>query len=264
MSAPARPIELVGTSVLQSLREAVAPELKAWAQDWLPGSCGELELAATALEASQLDTVSQVGPWECTATERGSVWFNAAKLKQRRLAHVMLGGDAFAGAGPELDSWTQRLVAQALVAQRRALGAVLLTPVVATSQWLEEALPRRLLRFGEGAIRLSCDRVGLEAVVDAPAWRELLGRAFSVPPRGGLTPLEAAACTGTVELGVVVGQVDVELAKVLDLRSGDVLRLPRRLDERLMVECDGRPLAEASLGERGGKLCMQLHPQPQC
>lgn len=73
-----------------------------------------------------------------------------------------------------------------------------------------------------------------------------------------LTPLDRAVQRTRVALDIMLGSVEVELPKLLDLRCGDVLRLPQRLDQRIAVLCAGRPLARAVLGETQGRKCVQL------
>jgi flagellar motor switch protein FliM len=44
----------------------------------------------------------------------------------------------------------------------------------------------------------------------------------------------------------------------MDLRCGDVLRLPQRLDQGIAVLCEGKMLAHALLGETQGRKSVQL------
>jgi flagellar motor switch protein FliM len=77
------------------------------------------------------------------------------------------------------------------------------------------------------------------------------------------TALDQAAARARMRLDAMLGSVEVELPKLLDLRCGDVLRLPLRLDQRICVLCEGIPLAHAALGETQGRKGMQViarHP----
>jgi flagellar motor switch protein FliM len=56
----------------------------------------------------------------------------------------------------------------------------------------------------------------------------------------------------------MLGDAELELPKVMDLRVGDVLRLSARLHEPLTVSCEGRPFARALLGVADGRKAIQF------
>jgi len=84
----------------------------------------------------------------------------------------------------------------------------------------------------------------------------------TVQRRPALIPLDRALRRGNAQLAVMLGSVEVELPKLMDLRCGDVLRLPQRLDREITVLCGGKVLARAALGERQGRKCVQLASNP--
>jgi hypothetical protein len=119
-------------------------------------------------------------------------------------------------------------------------------------------LPENLRDFGSGAVQLSCEALGLFAIADRAVWRSVPPSERAAVARPALTPVDRAASRAAVRLDVMLGSVEVELPKVLDLREGDILRLPQRLDQPLAVVCAGKPLAHAVLGEVHGRRGAQL------
>jgi hypothetical protein len=115
-----------------------------------------------------------------------------------------------------------------------------------------------LFAFGSGAVQLSCQAIGLHAIADGAVWRSIPPLCDPPPRLAPLTPLHLAAKRGKARLEVVLGGVDIELNALMDLRHGDVLRLPLRLDERVSVHSGKRVLAEAQLGEVHGRKGVQV------
>ena len=61
-----------------------------------------------------------------------------------------------------------------------------------------------------------------------------------------------------VHIQATLGDVEIELPKVMDLCRGDVLRLAVRLDQPLTLACEGKPFAHAALGEAAGRKAVQI------
>jgi flagellar motor switch/type III secretory pathway protein FliN len=119
-------------------------------------------------------------------------------------------------------------------------------------------LPASLFEFGAGAVYFSCEQLGLYAIADHSIWRAVPPNDRARTARPKLTPVDQAVKRPTARIDVVLGAVELDLSNMLDLRNGDVLRLPQRLDEGLSVLCEGQLLARGALGERDGRVSVQL------
>jgi len=169
---------------------------------------------------------------------------------------MLLGADLMNG----MDEWTRDIFEQAWHSRNRALCVALSGPPAAQGPAESAAtLPAHLFEFGSGAIRLSCEFLGLHAIADSSVWRNVppleRTRQHSLPR---VSVLEIAARRANVRLEVLLGAVEIDLPRLLDLRCGDVLSLPTRLDERVAVLCEGRPLAHGLLGAARNNKCVQL------
>ena len=252
MSAPVRPLRLPGATALEALRQRAQDALDGWAREWVSG--GDPRHAATVrLHAADTGRPGHDGRHELVRSEHGGLWLRCGADDRAAFARAVLG------SGPDpLDDWSRRALDAAQDACRRALGGALLGTADLHIAPAEE-VPAALFAFGAGSVQVSCAGFGLHAIADAGVWH-----AMPPPDRAvgsglsGLVPLDRAARGAAARISVPLGQVDIEIGRLLDLRRGDVLRLPQRLDRRFAVLCDGRPLAHAVLGEFRGRRGVQV------
>ncbi len=256
MSAAVRPLSLPGAAAWRAPGRRADAALAAWAADWL----GE---ARPCVRVDAADAPAAGASFEARAGARGAMWFVDGPAHDRRLRRTLLGSaapdDAAAG-----DDWIDALVACARGACRRALCDALLGPP-AQADAAPPAPPRRLFAPFGGALRLECEDLGLLAIADPAAWRAAPAaeRDAPAPALPALAPLEDALGGTALRLDVPLGGVELELGRLMALRRGDVLRLPRRLDETFTVFCEGRPFAQAVLGEARGRRAMQFTGDPR-
>jgi len=260
-SAPVRPIHLPGTSALESLRRHAQTALDTWAREWVSGWAGDEPRNAPLHVESVLD---EVGPrfqeYDVVRAGKGCLWFRRS-IGDRIAFNCAITGAKKMRDGCSVDEWMSEVVDRAWCARSDVLCAALMgEPVAAHPLEGVGELPQSLFALGSGAVRLSCDAFGLNAIADAAVWRALLPaeRASSPQPRPRLTSLERAAHRARTRLDVLLGSVDLELPQLMDLRCGDVLRLPQRLDQGIAVLCEGKTLAHALLGEMRGRKSVQL------
>jgi len=270
VNATVRPIHLPGAAALELLRARAQAALDGWAAEWVVGWGGDaLQADALQLRVAPTEAVQSVPlGFEALCAEAGCIWFGCGAADRSELGRAVVGAELMPGAVCA-DDWIADAVDRAWEARNRALCTALLG-APSSEAWPASptALPAQLFAVGSGAVQLSCDAIGLQAIADGGVWQAMPpGERSSAQRLPAPAALSQAARRATARLEVVLGSVELELPKLLDLRCGDVLRLPQRLDEQLAVLCDGKPLAHAMLGEAQGRKCVQLfslpHPDPR-
>jgi len=253
MKEPVRPIHLPGAAALESVREHAAAALDEWAREWVVDDASSM-----SLRCSGVSVEAQSPDYQLLRAKEGCIWFRRSGTDRERLGHAIVGAARLPDV-TRADSWLVAAIDQACNERDRGLCSVLLGSPIAERISPLSTLPDEVLAFGSGAVQLSCEWLGLYAVVESSVWRK-------IPPiaRDGQRRMPRADTLDTAlrgagtRLEVMLGSVEVELFKVLDLRHGDVLRLPQRVDQPIAVLCEGRPLARGALGDSGGRKCVQL------
>jgi hypothetical protein len=260
-----RPIHMPGTAALASLRERAHAALSDWALEWASGWPSGGNPMAT-FRVCSVTGAGQAYDYEYDAVggDAGCVWFRRAGADLTELGCTVVGPQLMPGS-VSVDDWIADVVDQARDARNRALVTALLGAAIGERSPVRVSeLPGRLFAVGSGAVELSCDLLGLYAIADGAVWRTVppteRERLRSLPK---LTPLNAAVRRANARLDVILGSVEVDLPKLLDLRCGDVLRLPQRLDRGITVLCEGKPLGRAALAQLQGRKCVQLLPNHQ-
>lgn len=258
MSAAVRAVHLPAATALAGIAQRLRAALAPWASEWtLRGSAdafGELSVDARSADG---DLGSRATDFQPVGCRTGTLWIRRTAADIARLGRAVVG-DAMMPRGSCADAWVADVVEHAWAARNRTIASALLqaTPDEGTSPLV--TLPSSLFAFGAGSVYCSCDALGLHLVADQSIWRSQPPNERTLRARGKLTPLDEAARRAGMRIEVVLGSVELEVPKVLDLRCGDVLRLPQSLDEGVSVLCEGRPVARATLGERRGRKCVQL------
>lgn len=260
---PVRPIHLPGATALESLRERTAAALGSWAREWVSGAQAE-GLSGLMLRVVPAASIahSPTEEYETLRAERGPMWFRRSHTDREQLGRAVVGVESMS-AIESADPWITVVIDQARDNRDRALCSALMGALAVDVDTSVGAIPREVFAFGSGAVELSCESLGLHAIADGAVWRGIPPTERSRQhPRPKSTPLNAAVRSAKARLEVILGSVEVELPKVLDLRCGDVLRLPQRLDRAIAVSCEGKPLARVALGERQGHKSVQLLSDP--
>lgn len=259
MSASVRPIHLPGASALSSLRERALPALDAWARDWVMGWRGagtrSVPLIVSSVERSvALESVK----YEAVRGGADKLWIRSTDADRRSFGQAVVGRELMSRL-TGIDDWIAGVVDHAWRARSKALFASLFGAPPAQFGQEQLGVPEAAA-FGSGAVLLSCETIGLLAIADGNVWNKSAPAARREPlPK--LTMLDRAVKSSVLRLEVTLGSVPLEVPKLLDLRVGDVLRLPQRLDQPLEVTCNRLPLAHALLGESGGRRGVQLIAQ---
>jgi hypothetical protein len=259
MNAPVRPIHLAGARALAAIRGRAKSTLVDWSREWLSGGPVKLEQAELRIEGFDADAPRAASlEYTCVRSESGCVWFRRSAADRSDFGRSVLGPELMP-RGSCADDWVAAAADQAWLALTRGLAASLIGPLAAVDAELApQALPEDLFAIGSGAIVLSCEPLGLHAIADRAIWRFVPPPERAAPALSAPAPLDRAGQSARARLDVMLGEVELELTRVLDLRCGDVLRLPQRLQQPLVVLCSGRPVARAVLGERDGHKAVQI------
>ncbi|HEY5760120.1 MAG TPA: FliM/FliN family flagellar motor C-terminal domain-containing protein [Steroidobacter sp.] len=258
MSGAVRPIILPGAAALEWLRLRAQSALDAWAREWVVAHGSRLD-GALRVEAIDCTHRTNIHEYEVVCTDAGCMWFRAGRADRLDLGCAVVGHQLMPRSTCA-DDWIAGVVDGARHALTRELTTALLGAPM-PGKWPPHltALPAAALATGTGSVLICCEGLGLHAVADGSVWRSVPPTRRDVSQRlPALTAVDRAIRKARARLDVMLGSTEVELPKLVDLRCGDVLRLPQRLDQSLAVLCEGQPLAQAALGQAQGRICVQI------
>jgi flagellar motor switch/type III secretory pathway protein FliN len=197
-------------------------------------------------------------------SEMGCMWVRCSATDLSTVSTAVVGTELMRHS-KGADHWIAEVVDCARQTRNRVLCSALLgAPLPNTYPPSMTELPQHLFEVGSGAVNISCDELGLYAMFDAEVWRG--APQFHRESRQSLphlVPIERAIHQAVAHLEVVLGDAEVELPKLMDLRCGDVLRLSQRLDRSIAVLCEGQLLAHAALGQAEGRVSVQIMTSQQ-
>jgi hypothetical protein len=256
MSAPVRPIYVPGEAARESVRQRAQAALDAWLREWVSGHYDGPHPRLTLQACSRGEREHAYEYSDVLRTKAGCIWFRRNTADRLNFGGAVVGATLMSGAA-FVDDWMRAIADQGWDERNRMLCAALLGVPETDSAAIP--LPTELLAFGSGAVQVSCDAVGLHAIADRGVWRSVPpSERMPSRPRAALTPLERAAQRSRLRVDAMLGSVEVDLPKLLDLQCGDVLRLPQRLDRGITLQCADAPFARAVLGEQQQRKCVQL------
>jgi hypothetical protein len=246
-----RPIHVPGSSAMSVVLQRTRAALTAWARAWVSGF-DEQRFAVLNIESAREADLRPSREFEGMHGANGHAWFRRGALDRSNFGHAVVGAELM----PRFvyaDDWIAGIADHAWMARNRALcealvGAPRTTQPACSSEW-----PASLSSVGSGAVTVSCDSLGLHVIADAGVWSLVPPAERKSARLPTLVPLDRAAQRANLHIEVMLGSVELELPKITDLRCGDVLRLPTRLDQPLTVSCEGKPFARAMLGDAAGR-----------
>lgn len=254
MSDQVRALVFPTKESLGSIGQAVEAALEAWGADWIPRSLIRIHVECVA----ELPSGDSFEHWR---SDLGNVWIRSDRSDEAALRTAVLGGASTRAEMPVQD-WGDEIVERACGDRNHAVCGALLSDLrPEISSVSSAAIPRSLAGTGSGAVRMSCEAIGLQAIADGAIWHSrtpLEREAVEHQQLVGVAPLAMALGQSSIQIDVLLGAAKVELTKLLNLRNGDVLRLPKKLDESLTVLCEGQAFASAVLGESNGRKSVQL------
>lgn len=287
MNAVVRPIRLVGRHALAAIEARVKAALEREAAGWLqppmrsvalrirtPGACDEHAHAdrgeapdpdrhppcegADAHSASDGTLSPASHPFERFDGATGTLWIRRRPADRRAWLRASLGEKFCTADDAPADAWAAAVAQQGWEARNAALCEALTGPAPAVPS---KGPDETVYAFGSGAVQIEAATLGLFVLADGGVLRHVpprpLAAASAGPPR---VPLDRAAARGEVRLDLSVGRVEIALRTLLELRPGDVLRLPTRLDDTLALGPPSAPPLRCALGERAGRAAVLICP----
>jgi hypothetical protein len=256
MSATVRPIRLPGARALAALEALATAALATWADGWLRPGARPPVLDLRALEpVGARGAGASAGPFERHEGEGGRLWIRAAPEDRRALSSASLGPSFLGADGEPVDAWAAEAVRGAWQARDAALCAAWVGPAVLVPC---DGPDDDVHLVGSGAVRLEVAAIGLFAIADAGVLRRVPPPTAALPAAPPCIALGRAAARAPVRLSVSAGRVELGLRTLLELQPGDVLRLPTRLDEPLLLRHGDAPPLPCALGEAAGRAAVRL------
>ncbi|WP_426165624.1 FliM/FliN family flagellar motor switch protein [Pseudoduganella sp. R-31] len=245
-----RPYILLSDSRLAALRAALEAALRPWQQAW--GLAPErIECVALRAGAAAL--------WTPRAAFEGAGGARAWLAWPDELGGAL--ERALCGAAPGT-GLAQALAGRAQEALLQALG----TALPAGQRVGALAPARELYAAGSGAalVQLHFGRQALAILLDHAAVAALAPAAPAALAPLAPCELQAAVGAATLALPVQLGSIELDLADLMAVRVGDVIRLGRSAEQPLPVLApDGAStLFHAHLGKVGQALAVQAAPAP--
>lgn len=252
-AAEVRDLVLVRDADRQKQEQFVGDTLKAWATAWIPAQAGwkpKLETACSteqALDAGTLNWSAHGVAGIASGTARG--WSSQPADAVARLAALLVERESTA---PLADTdWALKAAASALRDLHvRMLGAAANAEITSS--------PDCRLLGGTVLVR--------ERNLDL-AWAWPVPAAASISKASAAAPATLAAVTQgvasqQVKLSAGLGEVEIELAELLALQIGDVIRFPTLLKGAVPVSiaqsAQTGPALQAKLGQREGHVALKL------
>ncbi|ARN19340.1 FliM/FliN family flagellar motor C-terminal domain-containing protein [Piscinibacter gummiphilus] len=254
MNDDVRPFLLLGDHELGGLEAHLRPVLDVWRRAWTVDATGAMDIVVTVWRP---DSTRPLAGTEWCGVD-GRVWIaDAAPVVSPAWLAVL--GRRFDAAGAD-DGWARAAFAEAVAARDRAVAEALVGAVSATTR---RPVDPQLARPGSGAVRIVADAAGLDLVADAGALSRLPPRVRAAALPSPRSDVLSAAAGASVRLTVEAGQVDLDVARLLSLQPGDVIRLPTRLSDPLPVAVADRVIAMAALGHVGPDKAVQFVSPPR-
>ncbi|HEX5515649.1 MAG TPA: FliM/FliN family flagellar motor C-terminal domain-containing protein, partial [Gammaproteobacteria bacterium] len=237
------PFRLYDRSQLESLQLALTDRLTEWQADWLP----EANVCCRAVPLSQLP------PGNDTFT-------STIGVDVERWAHVQCG---ISTAASLLSAIYGATTGAAVVPMLRAIVVQCLQDLLHSLVQAAKALSaptaeewKRLAQRGSGTVLLEV-QVGsavLPVVLSAALVRDLLPKQTVVAAGVDPVPRAEALLGRSIMLDVELGQAEIELAALAELREGDVIVFDSHVDAPLTVRVrGGDALCEGYLGLAEGQ-----------
>jgi hypothetical protein len=285
VSAVVRPIRLLGRHALSALEARVQAALEVEVAGWLQPHARSV---AVQLRAPQRDDADGRGdradrgerdgdaegrtPHARSASDgagaasppaferfdgaHGRLWIRCRPVDRRAWLRASLGEGFCTADDAPADAWAAAVADEGWQARNAALCEAL---TGAAPSEPADGPDEALHALGSGAVQIEAPALGLFALADPGVLRHVPPRpsagTWAGPPR---MPLERAAARAGVVLDVSVGRVEIGLRTLLELRPGDVLRLPTRLDDTLPLGPAAAPPLRCALGESAGRAAVRI------
>jgi flagellar motor switch/type III secretory pathway protein FliN len=224
----ARPLNLLGVSEISRARDAVEKALAEWRRDW------GIDAGATAVQCRRAWELDD-RVWSCGD---GEAWAGAAAALPDRLCETLFGR----GAPQAVDSHasaslSREICGRAIDDMVRRLLAVFApgTPGL-SAEFAQAKPPAGLFEHASGALALDVEMAeGRVRIFARSGAREQSSAARASALASALTDPYSAVRDVPVILEAELGEVEMDLGMLQSLETGDVIRLPLRIDQALRV-----------------------------
>lgn len=241
----ARPYVLLSGTRLAQIERALTAALHGWQAQW-----GDAGLRVECQAAGQADAAGMAprAAW----SGNGQAWLAWHEEFGAAIERALFGGVA-AGLA-------HTLATRALQALLADLAGVVLPGGL--RQTGSGEVPSSAWQAGSGALlaRVHCGRQSLQLLLDPQAVAALAPAAPLRPSALAPCRLQRLAGTAGVALPVRLGTVQLDLASLMSVQVGDVIRLDAAADQPLPVLApDGsKPLFYGHLGRAGKQLALEV------
>ncbi|SFG88858.1 Type III flagellar switch regulator (C-ring) FliN C-term [Duganella sp. CF458] len=243
----ARPYILLSGTRLAQIERRLADALQRWQEQW--GDAG-LHVACTAAGRADAAGFAARAAWQGS----GQAWMAWHDEFGAAVERGLFGGVA-AGLAHTLAARAQQALLAGL-AEAAMPGALRQGEpgAVAPANW----------QPGAGAVlaRVHCGRHTLQLLLEREAVAALAPAAPLRPPALAPCRLPGLAGSASVALPVRLGAVQLDLAALMSVQVGDVIRLDAAADQPLPVLAPdgGQPLFYGHLGRAGKLLALEVGP----
>ncbi|NML42930.1 hypothetical protein HHL11_04150 [Ramlibacter sp. G-1-2-2] len=235
---------------LQSLAQVLTDATESWLAAWT-AQRSALRVHCRLPVAADLQ---EQAAYVFGGSDGAGAWLGSRSADEAVLAGLLFPGSTRTGA-----------MARAVLERFRADGLQRLATVLGLTSPAScvEAPPEGVAVPGSGAVTA-------EWAAPLP-WRLVIGAAAAAPWRsrpgastarcaGPLAAVHEALFQREFVLQVELQGCELQLGALRDLRPGDVIRLPHRLEAPANVRQEGRTLFSAHLGRQGGAKAVELAP----
>jgi flagellar motor switch protein FliN/FliY len=256
MSASVRPIHIPGAAACEALRRRVQAALDEWSLEWVCRQGGEAPRATVQIRTVYEGMSGSADEYETAGEVAALAWFRCRDADCAGFARAVTGQPL--AAGPAADEGLGQAIELARRARNRALCAALIGEAMpAIEVALGSTPPATVFAMGSGAVELSCPAVGLHMIVDGSIWQRLRTSrrdeqrlcAVGGEPDGEPAVRSVLPLLGSVKLNVAVrvGNAEVSVAELFEMKQGAVLVLDRTVEAPLDILVDGHVVARGTL-----------------
>lgn len=247
---PVRPYLLIGSTVLERIRDLGSQAVAVWSREWLSQDMLPLVTCRSIDRTGAL-----LAPTEWRSDSKQPFWWTAGA--DHSVCQWLFAGTD--GGGASSGSLARECAKSGLDDLLRRLARALeIDPAVPTirSDWSDISSP------GAGSIMVDMT-LGL-ATVSVLLSAKTISRHLNAAPADAveherLAPLADGLAKQEVDLKVWLGEVELTVAILQSISVGDVIRLPARLDDPLPVTTsDGEVAFKSYLGLHDGHKAVEL------
>lgn len=251
-----RPYRLIGDSILQKARNHFLEVIEGWRKDW--GLNIPVALTCNRIEGERKRSYSA---YTCYKNEERQIWIDVSSQKSmpvlfaRELFSIsLMEGERSQDEG--MASATARRVATDLLERMVSSCGMVAAPVKSTEEVFAD-----LYMQGSGALTLQANIGGcvFDMLLNGPSVAQLFPHGSQSITLPAATKMQEALADVPVSLPIELGCVEANVASVLMLNIGDVVKLDASVDLPLAVKNDGEAvLFHAYLGKLEGNLAIEV------